>query len=130
MSNKFIKAVFIFLGWFFVALGVIGIFTPLLPATVNFLVAAWFFAKSSEKFYSWLINHPRFGNLIKDYREHRGMQLKSKITALVMLNLTISSSIIFFTEKLWLRLLLVVIALGVSIYIISLKTIKREPVNL
>jgi hypothetical protein len=125
-SKKIYKYLFIGLGWFFVGLGVVGIVTPLLPSTVFFIVAAWFFSKSSDRFYSWLINHPRFGKFIRDYREKRGMPLKSKIIAVLMLNITILSSIIFFTKNIYVRLLLVVIAISVSFYIISLNTIKSE----
>ncbi|MBX3009370.1 MAG: YbaN family protein [Melioribacteraceae bacterium] len=126
-SKKIYKYIFIGLGWFFVGLGIVGIVTPLLPTTVFFLIAAWFFAKSSDHFYLWLINHPRFGKFIKDYREKRGMPLKSKIVAVIMLNITILSSIMFFTQNIYVRILLVIIAVSVSAYIISLNTIKNEP---
>jgi uncharacterized membrane protein YbaN (DUF454 family) len=125
-SKNIYKYLFIGLGWFFVGLGIVGIVTPLLPTTVFFIIAAWFFAKSSDRFYSWLINHPRFGKFIRDYREKRGMPLKSKIIAVLMLNITILSSIIFFTKNIYVRLLLAVIAISVSFYIISLNTIKSE----
>lgn len=115
-------------GWIFVALGVIGIFLPLMPTTIFFILAAASFAKSSEKFYNWLIYHPRFGKFIRDYRENRGMPLRAKIIAVSMVILSIGSSAIFFTEKTFVRVLLVITAIGVSSYIISLKTIKqRDP---
>lgn len=114
------------LGWVFVGLGVVGIFVPLMPATPFFILAAGCFAKSSEKFYNWLINHPKFGLLIKNYRDNKGMLLKSKITAVLMLIITIGSSAIFFTENTFIRVLLVLIALSVSTYILSLKTVNKE----
>jgi hypothetical protein len=115
-------------GWIFVALGVIGIFLPLMPTTIFFILAAASFAKSSEKFYNWLIYHPRFGKFIRDYRKNRGMPLRAKIIAVSMVILSIGSSAIFFTEKTFVRVLLVITAIGVSSYIISLKTIKqRDP---
>ncbi len=124
--KKIYKYILIGFGWIFVALGIIGIFVPLMPTTVFFILAAGSFARSSDRFYSWLINHPRFGKFIKDYREKRGMPLKSKIIAVGMLYLTIGSSAYFFTDSLWVRLLLISIALGVSTYIVSLKTIRDE----
>ena len=120
------KYLLIAAGWTFVALGIIGIFVPLMPTTIFFILAAGCFARSSEKFYNWLIYHPKFGKFIRDYREHRGMPLKSKIIAVSMVILSIGSSAIFFTEKIYVRALLTVIALGVSVYIISLKTIKQN----
>jgi len=124
--KKILKYILIGFGWIFVALGIIGIFVPLMPTTVFFILAAASFARSSDRFYSWLINHPRFGKFIKDYREKRGMPLKSKIIAVGMLYLTIGSSAYFFTDSLWVRLLLISIAIGVSTYILSLKTIRDE----
>ena len=112
-------------GWIFVALGIIGIFVPLMPTTIFFIIAAACFARSSQKFYNWLIYHPKFGKFIRDYREQRGMPLKSKIVAVSMMLITIGSSAIFFTDKILIRILLAAVALGVSSYIISLRTIKQ-----
>lgn len=125
-SKIFYKYFLIALGWFFVAMGIIGIFVPIWPTTIFFILAAWCFAKSSEKFYNWLINHPRFGKFIRNYREHRGMPLKAKIIAVTMVVVAIGLSVIFFTQTIWVRILLVGIALGVSGYILSLNTIRQE----
>lgn len=122
--KKIYKYLLIGFGWFFVAMGIIGIFVPLMPTTIFFILAATAFARSSEKFYDWLIYHPRFGKFIKDYREKRGMPLKSKVIAVAMMFATIGSSAYFFTEKTYVRIILIIIAIGVSSYIISLRTIK------
>ena len=120
------KPFLIVLGWFFISLGVIGIFLPLLPTTIFFILAAWCFSKSSDKFYNWLINHPRFGKLVRDYHERRGMPAKSKAIAITMMITTISLSAIFFTQNIFVRIILFFIALGVSIYIISLNSIEED----
>lgn len=125
-KNIIYKYLLIAAGWIFVALGVIGIFLPLMPTTIFFILAAASFAKSSEKFYNWLIYHPRFGKFIRDYRENRGMPMRAKIIAISMIILSIGSSAIFFTEKTFVRVLLIITAIGVSSYIISLKTIKQR----
>lgn len=124
--KKLYKYFLIGLGWIFVTLGIIGIFVPLMPTTIFFILAAASFARSSDRFYNWLINHPKFGKFIKDYREKRGMPLKSKVIAVAMLILAIGSSAYFFTEELIIRLVLILIAIGVSTYIISLKTIRDD----
>lgn len=124
--KKIYKYFLIGLGWIFVTLGIIGIFVPLMPTTIFFILAAASFARSSDRFYNWLINHPKFGKFIKDYREKRGMPLKSKVIAVAMLVLAIGSSAYFFTEELIVRLVLILIAIGVSTYIISLKTIRDD----
>jgi uncharacterized membrane protein YbaN (DUF454 family) len=122
--KKLYKYLLIIFGWFFVTLGIIGIFVPLMPTTIFFILAAASFARSSEKFYNWLINHPKFGKFIKDYREKRGIPLKSKVIAVSMLIVTIGSSAYFFTERILVRIILVIIAFCISAYIVSLRTIK------
>ncbi len=107
------------------ALGIIGIFLPLLPTTPFLLLSTVLFAKSSTTMYNWLLNHMVFGKYIHDYREEKSMLLKIKMTTLVMLWGTILFSIFeVVNQKLWLQLLLVTIATGVSIHILSLKTKK------
>lgn len=108
---------------FFVSLGFIGIFVPLMPTTIFLILAAACFARSSDKFYNWLINHPKFGTIIHNYREHRGMPLRAKIIAIVMIILTIGTSAIFFTQNLYVRIMLFTIAVGIISYLLSLKTI-------
>ena len=66
-----------------VLLGVIGIFLPLLPTTPFLLLAAYCFQRSSPKLHAWLINHPRFGPSIQDWRDHGAISRTAKIQAMV-----------------------------------------------
>lgn len=54
-------------GMLTLALGVLGIFLPLLPTTPFVLLAAFFFSKGSERLHRWLLEHPRFGHYIRDW---------------------------------------------------------------
>jgi len=123
-SNKLARTLLIIAGWFFVALGVIGVFLPVMPTTIFLIIAAACFARSSPKFYNWLLNNKRFGKLIRDYREHKGMPLRAKIIAILMLNIAIGYSALFAVSLLWVKILLFAIAIGVTAYLISIKTIK------
>jgi uncharacterized membrane protein YbaN (DUF454 family) len=124
-KNRLLRAVLIAAGWLNVALGVIGIFLPVMPTTVFFLIAAACFAKSSEKFYWWLLNNRQFGKLIRDFREKRGMPLKSKIIAVSLLIGVIGYSALFAVDSLVIKILLVIIGISVSVYLISLNTIRE-----
>ena len=97
------------LGVLFVALGALGLFLPVLPTTPFLLLAAACFARSSRRIFNWLQNHPRFGPLIREWREHRSMPYRAKRTALVLIALSFAISITFFVPG-WLAKL----AMGVG----------------
>ncbi len=128
-SNKLTRVLLIIAGWFFVILGIIGIFLPVMPTTIFLIIAAACFAKSSEKFYYRLLNNKYLGKLIKDYREQRGMPLRAKIIAITMMNIAIGYSAFFAVNLLWVKILLIIIAVGVTAYIISIKTIRPTSVK-
>ena len=77
-----LRYVLLAIGWLSVALGVIGIFLPVLPTTPFLLLAAACFARSSPRFYQWLVKHPRLGPWIRDYLDGNGIPLKSKVYAI------------------------------------------------
>jgi uncharacterized membrane protein YbaN (DUF454 family) len=89
-----------------VALGVVGIFLPLLPTTPFMLLAAACFARSSRRFHGWLLANRTFGPLILEWEKHRSLPRRTKLTAIVLMSLTLAVSIVFFVERLWLQALL------------------------
>jgi uncharacterized membrane protein YbaN (DUF454 family) len=123
-DSRTVRISLIAIGWICVSLGVIGIFLPVMPTTVFLLIAAACFAKSSEKFYVWLISNKYLGKFVLDYREKRGMTKKSKILAISSLTIVLGSTIIFFVDPAWLKVMLTVILIGVASYILSLKTVS------
>jgi len=77
------------MAWLAVVLGTIGIFLPLLPTTPFILLAVMLFSRSSPRFEAWLNNHPRFGPLINDWRNHGVVSLKAKCSATVMVGFSL-----------------------------------------
>lgn len=122
------RRLFIVAGIVSFLLGMLGIPLPLLPTTPFLLLSAWLFARSSERFYIWLISHRYFGRYIRDYREKGGVGITVKIVAVALLWVTIGISACLAVELWWVRILLLVIAIGVSAHILSLKTIRRDDV--
>jgi uncharacterized membrane protein YbaN (DUF454 family) len=57
---------------------------PLLPTTPFILLAAFCFARGSER---WMLEHARFGPIVRDWRARRAVQLRSKQVATVMMAL-------------------------------------------
>lgn len=77
---KKIKELF---GIFFIILGLIGIFVPVLPTVPFFLLALYLIATSNEKFYSYLIGTNFYKDNIKVLREERKMKKTNKIKTLI-----------------------------------------------
>ena len=125
MSNRLIRWVLIIAGTFFVGLGVLGIFLPLLPTTPLLLLAAACYARSSKRFYNWLLNNKWFGNYVKNYQEKKGVLLKVKISSISLLWITIIFSAVFIVHILFVRIILILIAIGVTIHILSIRTLKQ-----
>jgi len=66
-------------------LGILGIFLPLLPTTPFLLLASWCFARGSDRLHRWLLSHRVFGEYLRNFEAGRGIPLKAKILATVML---------------------------------------------
>lgn len=107
-------------------LGILGIFLPVLPTVPLLLLAAACFARSSEKFYRWLLDHPRLGPLVGDYLDGEGIPLRAKISAITLIWLSVSISAMFLVPLPWVRVLLFFIALGVTFYLLWLPTRATE----
>jgi len=70
-------------GFIVMTIGLIGIIVPGLPTTPLMILAAACFAKSSQRFYDWIINNKLFGQHVKNYREGNGIPKKIKPIILV-----------------------------------------------
>lgn len=123
LQNGFKKYILIFAGTLFLVIGVIGIFLPLLPTTPLLLLSAYCYLNSSERLYNKLIDSKRLGPYIKNYIKYKSVSLKAKRTALILLWISLSVSI-YLIENIYIKLLLGAIGIGVSIHILSLKTLK------
>lgn len=80
-----VKIVLNTIGVLAVLLGILGIFLPLLPTTPFLLLASACFARGSDRLHHWLLNHGAFGRYLRDFEEGRGIPLRAKIVASVMM---------------------------------------------
>jgi uncharacterized membrane protein YbaN (DUF454 family) len=126
MSEKLKKWLLTAGGLASVAVGIIGIFVPILPTTPFLLLAAFCFVRSSDRLNNWLLNNRILGEYVRNYIEKRGMPLRLKITTILLLWASIGLSVTLGVHHIALRILLVCIAIAVTAHILLIKTIKRE----
>jgi len=119
--NPAIRYALLAIGWLSVALGVLGIFLPVLPTTPFLLLAAACFMRSSKRFYLWLVNHRQLGPWIVDYLEGQGIPLKGKIYSIGLMWLSIGLSC-YLVPLFWARAFMLTSALLVSLYILKQNT--------
>jgi uncharacterized membrane protein YbaN (DUF454 family) len=126
MKNTIYKGILIASGTIFLIIGIIGIFIPLLPTTPFLLLAAACYIRGSKKFYNKLIKNKWLGEYIKNYQEGRGVPLSMKILTITLLWITIIFSTLIIVTNLYIQILLIIIAIGVTIHILTIKTLKKK----
>jgi uncharacterized membrane protein YbaN (DUF454 family) len=120
--SPFAKYFYLVSGFLLVAIGVIGIFLPLLPTTIFLILASICFVKSSPRANEWLRNHKLLGGYIDNYQNKTGLTIKSKITNIILLWISISVSAFYLTDVIYIKILLFGIAVGVTIHLLMIKT--------
>lgn len=81
------------LGVLAVALGVAGLILPGLPGTVFLLLAAWCFARSSDRAHAWLVTHRWLGPPIVDWQRHGVIRRRAKWTASTVMAIAVALTV-------------------------------------
>lgn len=110
-----------------VVLGSIGVVMPLLPTTPFLLLAAACYIRSSPRLYRWLINNRVLGRYLKAYLSGKGIPVGAKVFTISLLWVTIATSAIFFVEMTAIRVMLLIIAIGVTVHVMSIRTLRDDP---
>ncbi|MDO5542380.1 MAG: YbaN family protein [Acinetobacter sp.] len=79
----------------FVILGFIGALLPGMPTTVFLILAAWASSRGWPQMDNWLLNHPKYGSTLRDWRTNGTVPRKAKWFATIMMS--ISAVIMLFT---------------------------------
>lgn len=125
LGARVVRAACIAGGVLCVGLAVVGMVLPLVPTTPFLLLAAALFFRGSRRMYHWLLSNRYFGHIIRDFRAGQGIPRRAKHAALLLLWLTIGVSLVFTAGAVWVQLLLLAIALGVTIYLARLPVRNR-----
>lgn len=126
VKSDFLRWVLICCGWFSIVAGAVGLFLPLVPTVPFLLLAAACFARSSVRFHTWLIEHNHLGPLVRDYLNGGGIPLKAKQMAIGMVWVSFPASAFLFVPVTWLKILLLVMATGITLYLLALPTVPPK----
>ena len=112
------------LGLVSLALGVVGIFLPLIPTTPLLLLSAALFLRSHKGLYDWLLNHPKLGPYIRNFMEYKAIPLKVKVISVSMVWLTLLNCAVFVADHWALRVFFVLLAGAITWHILSYRTLR------
>lgn len=121
------KAIYIILGCIGLILGAVGVIVPMLPAFPFLLLAAFGFARGSERLHSWFISTRLYKNNLETYVRGQGMtrRTKHRIIASVTVLILISMSILAICELYWVwSILIAVWAFHILYFVFCVKTLE------
>lgn len=117
-----LRGVYLALGILSLGVAFVGAFLPLIPTTGPVLLAAFFFARSSERFDQWLETNAIFGGIVRDWRAGAGFSVRGKTIAVVAIATTFTISVVFATESTALRVLLVLLGVSIAAFVVTRPT--------
>jgi uncharacterized membrane protein YbaN (DUF454 family) len=120
-----VRVLLVLAGTVFVALGIAGAVLPVLPTTPFLLLAAACYARASTRFYNRLLNNRTFGPLIREWQRHRSIPYRTKLTAIGLMAVTLSTSIVFFVEPPALQMGLAALGLALAVYMYRIPSRDR-----
>ena len=119
------RIIYIILGSFFLILGAVGIFIPLLPTTPFWLLTCWLYLRSSDKLYNRAMSNRYFGSYVRNFLVDKAIPLRSKIISVSIMWLSAILTSLYLIEYLWVKILLILISAGVTWHILSFPTKKK-----
>jgi uncharacterized membrane protein YbaN (DUF454 family) len=115
------KVFFCILGAIFLAVGLVGTWTPLLPHMPFFLLSVSCFALGSKRIHAWVLSNRLIGPSVKDWQEHRRIRRKAKLLAMVSILISFGYSI-YVVGQPWQKVMLIFIGIAVSTFILTRKS--------
>jgi hypothetical protein len=102
-------------------LGILGLIIPGLPTTPFILLSGYFFLKSSDKVYTWLLSRKYLGRPLRNYKEKKAFSKKTIIFSVILMWIMISGSIIFILENKIVQISLFLIGIIGTIFMMYVK---------
>jgi uncharacterized protein len=99
------------------ALGVVGLFLPLVPSVPFFIGAAACFARAHRPFHDWMLRHRWIGPPLREWHRHRAMPYWTKVALIVTTLVSFGISIAVFVHPVWLKIALGLVALALAVWL-------------
>jgi len=110
------KYLYVCLGFFFLVLGIIGAFLPVLPTVPFLLLASYFFAKGSARFHKWFAATPIYNKYLKPFQENQSLSLKTKWRILFLASAMLAVTF-FSVDNMYMKIGILILV-GAKYYII------------
>ncbi len=124
---KWMRWLLLTLGVLALALGAAGIFLPLLPTTPFVLLAAFLFARSSERAHGWLLRQRVFGRIVREWQQHRCIPAHAKWTAVgLVFVLAVAFSLLITPSSVYGDVVLFVVGPVLTAFLVRLPTSPRS----
>ncbi|ABZ76154.1 protein of unknown function DUF454 [Shewanella halifaxensis HAW-EB4] len=117
------RSFFLIIGLCSLALGLLGILLPILPTVPFILLAAYCFARSSERMHQWLMTHPWFADALKNWQVQGAIRKSLKKKAYIVSSLSFLTSIVI-VPLLWVKIMLACLGTGLIVYLRSIPEIE------
>lgn len=108
------------------ALGIAGVFLPVLPTTPFIILAAFCFSRGSVRAHQWLLDNRWFGPLLRQWEEDRSIDPVTRARALSLMWIALGATGAFFVREIYLRIILLLTGALVTVYLCRLKTRDRN----
>lgn len=120
------KILFIVLGCIGLGLGTVGAVVPLLPAFPFLLLAAYSFARSSERLHSWFINTKLYKNNLESYVKGKGMTKRTKVRIMITVTVLMTFGFVMMHQVPVGRIVLAAVWLfHIFYFVFGVKTLKE-----
>ena len=124
---KLKKIVFVIIGCIGVGLGALGVVLPILPSVPFLLLAAFCFARSSERLNNWFTGTKLYKNNLESYVKGKGMTRKTKIKIMVTVTVLMTIGFIMMDQVLVGRIVLACVwVFHILYFVFGVKTIKTR----
>ena len=127
VDSRWRRWMFLGAGALALALGVLGIFLPLLPTTPLVLVAGFCFARGSKRAHTWLLQHRVFGSIVREWQTHRRIPKRAKWTAVALVILVFTFSMVVVPNCVYGYVTLAVMGTALVVFLVRLPTSPLPP---